>query len=173
MVKLKVCRLWEEHPPKLPKIRAVTHPKGWSLNSCSDLASRPQEWLAKASLCSPEPFPGAWTLNSYLMSPAPGALANQEIHPGIARLPLWSNVLPSWASSDTNGRDLVSFEIVGVLWGPHDGRIKRRKMCFLLSLRGYNREEQKIMLLDWMLFHKGDIPEIHTLSSGKCVSAWI
>lgn len=32
MVKLKVCRLWEEHPPKLPKIRAVTHPKGWSLN---------------------------------------------------------------------------------------------------------------------------------------------
>lgn len=87
--------------------------KGCDPNSCSVQASRPQEWLAKASLCSPEPFPGAGnSIFNVPASPAPGAPANEEIHPGgcwDSQAPLWSKVLPSWASSDTNGSDLMSF----------------------------------------------------------------
>lgn len=45
------------------------------------------------------------------------------------------------------------------------------KRRFSLSVTGHNREEQKILLLDLMPFHGGDIPEIHTPCSGKYVSA--
>lgn len=49
--------------------------------------------------------------------------------------------------------------------------MKREERLFLLSVTGCNREEQEMVLPDLGLFHEGDIPEIHTPRSGKCVSA--